>query len=390
MTSNTPDHQNSDGHEVSDGHDTTPHDAQGVPAEPVQPASTDEVYDGQSHAPVMDESSVDHTNASVDHTSSVDHSSADDAAGEYPAVEREPYPIGATDAEPAPVTSSASDDEIVVDYGSAQEPEPATESEPPLTKPSPAEEQHPYPPQALGEPAPAETSGATVGAAGAAGVAATTAADRDRDRERDANTDRNDDRAPTRDADAARPVYVQAPTPPKAKGNRGFGIAIGILATLVFGALYLLVLVFVVTPVSAAGAETTTTTALVDTLSSTVFFVPVIVFFLAWVLLVVILTRASWWGYVIGGFFVGLLTYAGYLAGLLAANAFEVAPSQVPQFLLDHLFDAPALIAFVVAREIPIWFGVWVGKRGRAVRVRNTEAREEYERLLEAGPSARN
>jgi hypothetical protein len=32
---------------------------------------------------------------------------------------------------------------------------------------------------------------------------------------------------------------------------------------------------------------------------------------------------------------------------------------------------------------------VWVGKRGRAVRVRNAEARDEYERILEAGPSAR-
>lgn len=377
MTSNTPDH------EASDRHDTASHDESGVPVEPVQPASTQDVYDGDARAAG---------------DPAADDLGADDLATEA----REPYPIGASDAEPAPVTTSdaespssavtsssapspsedlapvetARDEELVIDYGSAQEPE-AAHDEPPLTKPSPADEQHPYPPQALGEPAPV----AGAAAAGAAG-ATTEAAGDERTSERDASSDRGVDAT-------SRPVYVQAPTPPKTKGNRGFGILIGILATLVFGGLYLLALVFLVTPLAGAEVEILTTSAFVATLSSAVFFVPVIVFFLAWVLLVVILTRASWWGYVIGGFFVGLLTYAGYLGGLLAVNAFAVAPSEVPQFLLDHLFDAPALLAFVLAREVPIWFGVWVGKRGRAVRVRNMEAREEYERLIEAGPSAR-
>jgi hypothetical protein len=388
MTSNTPEHETSDGHETSHGHETSDghetshghetsstHDTSapdaGAPVEPVQPASTDDVFDGSEHATP---------------TASSARHDADGFAGE----EREPYPIGATDAEPAPAT--ASDDELVIDYGSAQEPEDAAAaSEPPLTKPSPADDAHPYPPQALGEPAPRESGAAATAAAAAAGAAAT---DRDRDaadrasfdRDATARDDRDDRDDRSTDA-ASRPVYVQAPTPPKAKGNRGFGILVGVLATLVFGALYLLALVFVVTPVS--GATDAPTAAILDTLASAVFYVPVIVFFLAWVLLVVILTRAAWWGYVIGGFFVGLLTYVGYLAGILAANAFEVAPSQVPQFLLDHLFDAPALLAFVIAREVPIWFGVWVGKRGRAVRVRNAEARDEYERILEAGPSAR-
>ncbi|PSL36781.1 hypothetical protein CLV49_0379 [Labedella gwakjiensis] len=373
MTSNTPDH------EASDHNETTPHGEAGVPVEPVQPVSAQDVYDGDetpsSAAPGGERL---HPDAVNDPADGVRTDAAAAEAADVGAEEREPYPIGATDAEPAPVTSSSSGDEIVVDYGSAQEPDPA--DEPPLTKPSPADEQHPYPPQALGEPAPATATAAT--GAGVAGVAAAGAAT---DRDRDNASERTD-----RDADASsRPVYVQAPTPPKAKGNRGFGILIGLLATVVFAGLYLLALVFVVTPFMTPASDAAPDTALMSTLASAVFYVPVIVFFLAWALLVVILTRASWWGYVIGGFFVGLLTYAGYLAGLLAANAFEVAPSQVPQFLLDHLFDAPALLAFVIAREVPIWFGVWVGKRGRAVRVRNAEARDEYERLLEAGPSAR-
>ncbi|WP_166404641.1 hypothetical protein [Labedella endophytica] len=365
---------------MSRGDETSTYEAQGVPAEPVQPASTDDVYDGAGHdGAVNDHATNDHASTEGGaHDGPVPAAAAAPVTDGYPAEDREPYPIGATDAEPAPATTG-SGDEIVVDYGSAQDPEDETprDDEPPLTKPSPADDHHPYPPQALedrplADPTPTSATTTTETAAAAAGpTAASTTADRD-------------------DDGAHRPVYVQAPTPPKAKGNRGFGIVIGLLATAVFAALYLLVLVFVVMPFAVPDAGSATTSVLLETLTSAAFFVPVIVFFLAWALLVVILTRASWWGYVIGGFLVGVLTYAGYLAGILAANAFEVAPSQVPGFLLDHVLDAPALLAFIVAREVPIWFGVWVGKRGRAVRVRNAEARAEYERILEAGPTARS
>jgi hypothetical protein len=370
MTSNTPDH------EGSDAHTTTPTDEHGAPSEPVQPVSADEVYDGDARGADSDGAHSDGA-----------HSDSAHSDGGFSGEEREPYPVGAVDAEPAPATADGSNDDIVIDYGSAQEPESADDAShgavPALTKPSPVEEQHPYPPQALGDPEPAAST-PVAGAAGAAATAATTTTDRDRDRDRDdAPTDRTTDAT-------SRPVYVQAPTPPKKKGNRGFGVLVGVLATLVFGALYLLALVFVVPPLTGAGSATEPSAVLLDTLASAAFFVPVIVFFLAWVLLVVILTRAPWWGYVIGGFVVGLLTYAGAIVGLLAVNAFEVAPSQVPQFLLDHALDPRAFLAFIIAREIPIWFGVWVGKRGRAVRARNAEAREEYERVLEAGPTARS
>lgn len=368
MTSNTPDH------EVSNGHETSSHDAAGVPVEPVQPASTDDVYDGADRGTTDDVTTAHGDSATV-------HERTDDGFADEA---REPYPIGATDAEPAPATTT-DDGDIVIDYGSAQEPE-TGDHEQPLTKPSPAEDHHPYPPQALEDPAPVAHDSGSTATVGAAGAAAGAAAASSSDRDRDLDADRSD-----RNADAgSRPVYVQAPTPPKAKGNRGFGILIGVLATLVFGALYLLALVFVVSPFTASTSDGEPAAQLMTTLSSAAFFVPVIVFFLAWALLVVILTRASWWGYVIGGFVVGLVTYAGALAGLLAVDAFTVAPSQVPQYLLDHLLDPRALLAFVIAREIPIWFGVWVGKRGRAVRVRNAEAREEYERILEAGPTARS
>jgi hypothetical protein len=405
MTSNTPDHENSpretspDGSFAEDQHaheDTTldaahqggategPYDAgvdaggrsedAGVPVEPVQPASSEDVYDGGPTA---------HVDATT---------TADDLSSE----EREPYPIGATDAEPAPATEGPGGEEIVIDYGAHQEHDSASgDAEPPLTKPSPDADHHPYPPQALAEPtdtgAAAGGGIAAVAATGAAAGAATTTIDRDDTR---TDTDRSDsartgsDRTDfDRDADTAqRPVYVQAPTPPKKKGNRGFGVLVGVLATLVFGGLYFLALL--VTPL-VAGETVDYAAASTAIVTSAAFWVPVVVFFLAWVLLVVVLTRASWWGYVIGGFIVGLLTYAGALAGALIQNAYEVAPSQVPSFLLEQALTPAAVLAFIIAREVPIWFGVWVGKRGRVVRQRNIEAREEYDRVLEAGPAAR-
>jgi hypothetical protein len=386
MTSTTPDHENS-------SPDANPSDSTGVPFEPVQPTSTEDVYDVTEHGAAgsaasegLDESSSPHRGGAVPVT-----------APSFGSEEPEPYPIGATDAEPAPATTEGgADDEIVVDYASAQEPDDggalapdatgASTAEPPLTKPSPEPDHHPYPPQALGEPAPVTDVPAGAGVSSSGGVAAVAAAGDGRDR---ADDDRAGERADDRDrvdASDRRPVYVQAPTPPKAKGNRGFGVLIGVLATLVFAALYFAALLL--TPLL-SGNEIDVASSSMALLSSAAFFIPVIVFFLAWVLLVVVLTRAPWWAYVIGGLIVGLLTYAGALAGALIHNAFDVAPSQVADFLLANAFSPATVFAFVIAREVPIWFGVWVGKRGRAVRERNAEAREEYERVLEAGPSAR-
>ena len=45
-----------------------------------------------------------------------------------------------------------------------------------------------------------------------------------------------------------------------------------------------------------------------------------------------------------------------------------------------------AIAAFVIGRELTIWFGAWVAARGRRVTELNREAQREYERTLEAGP----
>ena len=45
-----------------------------------------------------------------------------------------------------------------------------------------------------------------------------------------------------------------------------------------------------------------------------------------------------------------------------------------------------AIVAFVLGREMTIWFGAWVASRGRRVTELNEVAQREYERTLEAGP----
>lgn len=56
--------------------------------------------------------------------------------------------------------------------------------------------------------------------------------------------------------------------------------------------------------------------------------------------------------------------------------------------LITNQFFAPlAIAAFVIARELTIWFGAWVARSGARRTELNAEAQREYERTLEAGPS---
>jgi len=181
-------------------------------------------------------------------------------------------------------------------------------------------------------------------------------------------------------APSAKPIYVQAPTPPAHKGNRGFGILVSVIATVVFALVYGGVI----------GLITTLETGSVDVVGGIIrrvpFWLPIIVFFLAMVLLVAIVNRGGWWAYVLGSFFVAALTYGGYVGGFLIEQANALTPDQAGPFVLSILLTPPAAVAFVVAREVPTWFGAWIAARGRKVRERNDEAQREYERMLEQGP----
>jgi hypothetical protein len=178
-------------------------------------------------------------------------------------------------------------------------------------------------------------------------------------------------------------VYVQAPTPPKAKTNRGFGVLVALIGTAVFAALYAGVayLLFV----GQAGADATE--LFVQFLSRPIFWIPIIAMFVGFALLAIIVNRGAWWTYAVFGLLVGVLVYFSYLgAALLTVRAWELTPQQAVDFINGRWLDPLAIVAGVIAREIPIWFGGWIAKRGRGVAERNRLATEAYDRELAAGP----
>ncbi|WP_411722350.1 hypothetical protein [Mycetocola sp.] len=181
-------------------------------------------------------------------------------------------------------------------------------------------------------------------------------------------------------APVRQPVYVQAPSEPKAKGNRGFGILVSLLATVVFAVLYAAALA-VLLVINNDSFNTMT-----DVVVRAPFWIPVIFFFLGMVLLVSVVNRGGWWAYVLGGFVVAAIVYGSYLGGLLIEQAANISPSEVGGAVLSALLTPAAVISFIIAREVPIWFGAWVASRGRKVTERNREAKREYERILDQGP----
>ncbi|GAB2707115.1 hypothetical protein BKA24_000762 [Microbacterium marinum] len=208
-------------------------------------------------------------------------------------------------------------------------------------------------------------------------------------------TERSSADAPvTRSSDAGaptavytqQPIFVQAPEAPRPRGNRGAAGAIGLLAALVFAVLYLaagLAVAAVTDGLALAGLAD----AALETVTTWAFWVPVAVFFLGFWLLGAFINRGRWGLWVILGLLVGVIAYGGHILGqLFQAPFWSVAPSQAASLVEEQLFAPLAVIAFVLGREITIWFGAWVASRGRRVTEINAEAQREYERTLEAGP----
>ncbi|HEX6954994.1 MAG TPA: hypothetical protein VF156_08950 [Agromyces sp.] len=210
----------------------------------------------------------------------------------------------------------------------------------------------------------------TIGAAGAGAAAAS------------ASPDTAPPAAPAPPSPQA--IYVQAPTEPKPRGNRGFGVLVGLLATVVFALLYAGVSYLVIlgqNPMPDAAR------VLGQFLAQPVFWIPVIFFFLAFALLAVVLNRAAWWTWAVFGLLTAVIVYFAYIGGaLLTVAAWQFTLAETGEFLSNQWLSPYAIIAAVVARELPIWFGGWIAARGRTVTERNRQAREEYERQLAAGP----
>ena len=187
-------------------------------------------------------------------------------------------------------------------------------------------------------------------------------------------------------APVAQPIFVQAPEAPRLRGNRAAAGAIGLLAALSFAVLYLAAWLGFGALAGHVTADNASDT-LVGALGTWSLWVTVIVFFLAFWLLGAIINRGRWGAWVVFGLLVGFASYAGHLLGeLFQAPFWMLTASQGAQLIQDQLYAPLAFAAFVIGRELTIWYGAWAAARGRRVTELNIEAQREYERTLEAGP----
>jgi hypothetical protein len=173
-------------------------------------------------------------------------------------------------------------------------------------------------------------------------------------------------------------VYVQAPTPPAPRHNRGFGVLISLLGAVAFALLFIGVVAVIVAIAGASVDET-----LGQFLRSIAFWVPVAVYAVVSILFALIVNRAAWWAHALGSLFVAALTYA-ISAGiiLLALDVIGMTPEQGVQKVAE-VFGSPWLItALVIAREVSLWFGLAISARGRRVKERNVADRAAFEQSV--------
>lgn len=153
-----------------------------------------------------------------------------------------------------------------------------------------------------------------------------------------------------------------------------------LLSTAIFAALYALATIALALALRPDGLN-----GFGSYLASAPFFVPVLVFAGAHLLLVIVANRAGWWIHVLGGFLVAVLVWVAFLgAALIAAGAVGAPEAQQQSVILQQLVNPLGIIAAVLAREIPIWVGGIVARRGRTQTARNAEAQAAYERDLAA------
>ncbi|MFT4214923.1 MAG: ABC transporter [Microbacterium sp.] len=187
-------------------------------------------------------------------------------------------------------------------------------------------------------------------------------------------------------APTPQPIFVQAPEAPRPRGNRAAAGLIGLLAAISFGILYLAAALgfeALAGNITDANAVPTLTAAL----ASWWFWVPVVTFFLGFWLLGAIINRGRWGHWVVFGLLVGFIAYGGHLLGqLFQAPFWTLTASQGAQLVEDELLAPLGIVAFILGRELTIWFGAWVAARGKRVTDLNIAAQREYERTLEAGP----
>ena len=170
-------------------------------------------------------------------------------------------------------------------------------------------------------------------------------------------------------------VYVQTPPAPNKLGNRGIGTLIAGLSALIFAAL--LAVVTAIIQYSGSGRFN------FGFLTQTQFYIPMLFFVVAFVLLVLLVNRGGWWAYIIGSVLVALAVYFGTIGlGLLTTGIISNTPTEANARFIAQLSNPFVIASALLAREVSLWFGALISRRGRSLKARNATAHDSYEREL--------
>jgi hypothetical protein len=111
------------------------------------------------------------------------------------------------------------------------------------------------------------------------------------------------------------------------------------------------------------------------------FYYPVLLFFIGELLVTVVLNRAGWWSHIIGSVVVGAIVWLGSASlVLVSAGMFSMNQTEANDTFYAALFSPILIVAALLAREVAIWTGAILARRGRRLKVVNAEARANFER----------
>lgn len=178
-------------------------------------------------------------------------------------------------------------------------------------------------------------------------------------------------------ADNHRVVYVQVPPEPRKLGNRGIGSLIVLASAIVFTGI--LAVIYALIAYANSGILT------FSFLGRAEFYIPALFFLIGFVLVVLVVNRANWWAYIIGSLLVGVFVYFGAIGlTLLGTGIIQETPDAAAMRFSDALRAPFFIVAALLAREVALWTGAIISRRGRRLRARNIENREAYDRELAA------
>ena len=163
---------------------------------------------------------------------------------------------------------------------------------------------------------------------------------------------------------------------PKARSNRVIGSALALVGTLVFAVVYALVgAAFIALTGSEFGFG--------DLITDAIFWIPVLFFTIGFVLVVVLINRAPWWVHVLGSLLVAAITYLGSIGLLLLVHQL----AGVDLGVVATATSPYVIAATLVAREVSIWVGLLISRRGTRVAARNRAERDAFD-AEQSGKSA--